>query len=221
MGHSRGHNFSGRHILFGRFSKYYVTQTTPGALPADPSFALNSGINIALHYTEVFSPTFVYNFTGGYNRATIPFGNTPLGKDFNTAVGDNIGVPVALGFLPSSQTLNGSRFNSPSYVSYDLANPDDAYQFNNEFHKVAGAHTLSFGLTFCAGGTMWEYKEPRALRIRRKPPVCRASLPPANRSPAFWSGCKPPVTMDSAYRKARTEISISATRATTGRSRQS
>ena len=139
------HNFSDRHILFGRFSKYYVTQTTPGGLPADPSFALNSGINIAIHYTEVFSPSLVYNFSGGYNRATIPFGNTPLGKDFNTAVGDNFAVPVALGFLPSSQTLNGSRFNSASYVSYDLANPDDAYQFNNEFHKVKGAHSISFG----------------------------------------------------------------------------
>lgn len=139
------HNFSDRRMIFGRFSKYYVTQTTPGGLPADPSFALNSGVNIAIHYTEVFSPSFVYNFTGGYNRATIPFGNTPLGKDFNAAVGDNFAVPVALGFLPSSQTFNGSRFNSPSYVSYDLANPDDAYQYNNEFHKIAGAHTISFG----------------------------------------------------------------------------
>jgi hypothetical protein len=139
------HNFSDRQMLFGRFSKYNVTQTTPGALPADPSLSVNTGFNGALHYTFVFGPSFVYNFTGGYNRATIPFGNTPLGKDFNTAVGDNFAVPVALGFLPSSQTLNGSRFNSPSYVSYDLANPDDAYQFNNEFQKIKGSHTLSFG----------------------------------------------------------------------------
>jgi len=139
------HNFSDRQMLFGRFSHYYVTQTTPGALPADPSFSLNSGVNVAIHYTFVFSPSLLYSFTGGYNRATIPFGNTPLGKDWHDAVGDNFAAPVPLGFLPSTQSLVGSRFNSPSYVSYDLANPDDAYQFNNEVHKVTGSHNFSFG----------------------------------------------------------------------------
>ena len=139
------HNFSDRQMLFGRFSHYHVTQTTPGALPADPSFSLNSGVNLALHYSFIFNPTLIYSFTGGYNRATIPFGNTPLGKDWQSAVGDNFAAPVALGFLPSSQVLTGSRFNSPSYVSYDLANPDDAYQFNNEVRKVKGNHNLSFG----------------------------------------------------------------------------
>ncbi|HWB99782.1 MAG TPA: hypothetical protein VG672_23905, partial [Bryobacteraceae bacterium] len=139
------HNFSDRQMLFGRFSRYYVTQTTPGALPLDPSFSLNSGVNVALHYTFVFNPTFLYDFTGGYNRATIPFGNTPLGQDWRDAVGENFAAPVALGFLPSTQSLVGSRFNSPSYVSYDLANPDDAYQFNNAVHKVTGSHNFSFG----------------------------------------------------------------------------
>ena len=41
--------------------------------------------------------------------------------------------------------LTGSRYNFATFVSYDLANPDDSFQFNNSLRKVAGKHSLNVG----------------------------------------------------------------------------
>lgn len=138
-------NFSDRQLFFGRFSKYHFTRRTPSPLPANVALNLNSGANLAVHYSFIFSPTLLYDFTGGYNRATIPFGQEPLGKEFRDAVGENFAAEVPLGFLPSSQSLFGSRYNFAQFVFYDLANPDDAFQFNNSLKKVKGKHSLSMG----------------------------------------------------------------------------
>ncbi|MGH9628556.1 MAG: carboxypeptidase regulatory-like domain-containing protein, partial [Bryobacteraceae bacterium] len=138
-------NISERQRLFGRVSLYDFTRRSPTPLPANFSLNKNTGGNVAINYNFIFSPTLLYEFTGGYNRATIPFGNEPLGEDFRNAVGEDFSPEVPLGFLPSSQVLTGSRYNFASFVSYDLANPDDAFQFNNSIKKVAGKHSLSAG----------------------------------------------------------------------------
>jgi hypothetical protein len=138
-------NISSRQRLFGRVSKYSFERFQPNPIPNNRSISTNKGANVAINYNFIFSPTVLYEFVGGYNRATIPFGNEPRGKEFRDAVGADLSPEVPLGFLPSTQNLAGSRYNSASFVSYDLANPDDSFQFNNSLKKVKGSHSLSFG----------------------------------------------------------------------------
>jgi len=138
-------HISGKQRLFSRVSFYDYTRRTPNPLPGNVSISKNTGANIAANYNYIFDPSLIYEFTGGYNRATIPFGNEPLGKEFRDAVGENFSPEVPLGFLPSSQIFTGSRYNFATFVSYDLANPDDAFQFNSSLKKVKGRHSLSMG----------------------------------------------------------------------------
>lgn len=138
-------SLSDRQRLFGRVSMYDASRRQPSGLPANVSYNSNTGANVAVNYAFIFSPTLLYEFAGGYNRATIPFGNEPLDESFQEAVGENFAPEVPLGFLPSSQVLTGSRYNTASFVFYDLANPDDSFQFNNSLKKVAGSHTINMG----------------------------------------------------------------------------
>ena len=134
-----------RHRVFGRASFFDYQRRNPSPLPANVALNVNKGANVAFNYNFVIDPTLVYEFSGGYNRASIPFGQEPLGQEFRDAVGPDFAPEVPLGFLPSTQALFGSRYAYPQFVSYDLANPDDAFQYNNSLKKVAGKHTLSFG----------------------------------------------------------------------------
>jgi len=142
------HYFSDNQRIFGRVSHYENTQFTPAALPGDSLQRLNSGTNIVGHYNKVFDPTFLLDFVVGYNRAGIPFNNTPLGKEFEQAVGDKFFLALPARTIPIGQSLGGSRFTSGTWVSYELANPDYTYQYNTDLKKVKGKHEMSFGFRF-------------------------------------------------------------------------
>jgi len=142
------HNFSDSQRLYGRFSWYHAEQQGPGVLPLNGFTNINSGFNIVGHYTWVFNPTFLADFQVGYNRATIPERNNLQGSSFQQAVGGNLAVPVPGGYVPVDQVLTGSKFNSATWVYYDLANPDYSYQYNVDFKKVVSNHSLGFGFRF-------------------------------------------------------------------------
>jgi hypothetical protein len=140
------HNFSEKHLLFGRVNRYNTSKLAPSNFSLRTPFEyLNMGINVGSHYTYVYSPTLLFDFTGGYNRARTPWRSVALGDDWRSAVGDNFAIPVADGFLPASQSLNGSQFAFPQFFNYELANPDDQLQVGTDIMKVAGRHTASFG----------------------------------------------------------------------------
>lgn len=141
-----------RHI-FGRASFYDWVNVSPGVLPANPTHQQNHGANVAIHYTRIFSPTFLMDLLAGYNRTGIPLFNPGIGGTegaaFDEAVGPNFYNKFTVGGnTPSGQGLGGSSFSSPSFVSYELANPDSTYQFNGDFKKVAGRHEMSFGFRY-------------------------------------------------------------------------
>jgi len=145
--------FSERQRIYGRVSFYNWVDTSPGALPANPTQQQNHGANVAIHYTRVFSPTFLMDLLAGYNRSGIPLYNPGIGgatgAAFDEAVGPNFYNKFTVGGnVPSGQGLGGSTFNSPSFVSYELANPDSTYQYNGDFSKVSGKHEMSFGFRY-------------------------------------------------------------------------
>ena len=58
---------------------YSFERFQPNPIPNNRSISTNKGANVAINYNFIFSPTVLYEFVGGYNRATIPFGNEPRG----------------------------------------------------------------------------------------------------------------------------------------------
>lgn len=146
-------SISDRQQLYGRASFYDWISTSPGALPANPTKQQNHGANIAIHYTFVFNPNFLMDLMAGYNRSGIPLYNPGIGGSqgdaFDKAVGPNFYNKFAVsGNVPAGQGMADGVFSSPSFVSYELANPDYTYQYNGDFKKVTGRHETSFGFRY-------------------------------------------------------------------------
>ena len=142
------HSFSGKDAVFGRISQYRAEELDPGALPLIPLQRLNSGVNIAVHETHIFSPSFLGNFLFGYNRATIPFRNLTPGQAFASALPSNLGLDTTIGFLPAGQAFTGSNITGAGFFDYELANPDTSYQLNADFKKISGKHDMGFGFRY-------------------------------------------------------------------------
>ena len=144
---------SDRSSIFGRVAHYNYKVSSPGGLPENPFVQQNHGTNVAGHYNHVFSTTFIADFLFGYNRSGIPIYFPGIGgadgAAFDQAVGPNFfNTFTASGNVPSGQGLGGSRFSSPAFVSYELANPDTTFQYNADFKKVRKSHEMSFGFRF-------------------------------------------------------------------------
>jgi len=139
------HDISDNQRMFERVSLYHMQQLSPGSLPNDALQQINAGANVALQYTNSFTPTFLLNVLAGYNRAAIPYRNQPLSSDFRNAVGANFAQQISTGYIPATLALDDGQFSSPSFFDFELANPDYSYQFNFDFQKVHGNHELSFG----------------------------------------------------------------------------
>src|SRR5262249_24053410 len=105
-------------------------------------------MNVAGHHTFIYSPTLLFEFTGGHNRASIPYGHVPFGEDFRKAVGPNFSPEVPDGFLPATQQFLGSRYNFATYQFVELANPDDSVQGGISGNKIYGSHRFNFGYSF-------------------------------------------------------------------------
>ena len=138
--------FGEKNAVFGHFTRYNYNSVSPGSLPNDAFNQVNSGDNVAVSYTRTLTPSFVLDVMGGYNRATVPYRNQPLGSAWHSLVGDNFAVPLASGFMPAAQSLEGSQFSSTSFVNYDLANPDTGLEFKGDFNKIKGSHNLTWGM---------------------------------------------------------------------------
>ena len=117
-------NVGDKQMLFGRASRYNYYRLNPGGLPLDAFNQVNSGDNILGHYTRIISPTFLFDFLAGYNRASIPYRYQPLSAAWNKLVGDDFAIPLVSGFMPAGMYLNGSQFTGTTFLNYDLANPD-------------------------------------------------------------------------------------------------
>ena len=147
------HAISENQQLYGRVSFYNWIETQPGSLPANPTQQQNHGANIAIHYTRIFSPTFLADFLAGYNRSGIPLYNPGIGGSTGAAFDEAVGPTfynkfTVGGNVPLSQSLTGSRFNSPGFISYELANPDYSYQYSGDLKKITGRHEMSFGFRY-------------------------------------------------------------------------
>jgi hypothetical protein len=153
---------SDKSSLFARWSREWLVRDVSGAFygatnPAGPgSTTPNDRWDAAGSYTRTFSPTFVMNITGGWNRWVEIF--NPQGYGFAPST---LGLPASLdankifptvapaGFLGLNNGLNGS---AKSFA------PREARSIAIDFTKVRGNHLLSMGwtgiwLTLNDGGT--------------------------------------------------------------------
>ena len=139
------HSFSPNRRVYGRFNNYRNQDDTPGALPEIPTQRINNGINTMAHWTEVVSPTFLFDVQLGYNRTGVPFRNKPQGDEFRAAAGPEFVFEAPGGWIPSRMNLIGSQFTGAAWSQFELANPDDSYQLSTDFKKSLTKHDLSFG----------------------------------------------------------------------------
>ena len=131
--------------LYGRYSQYDNADRTPGGLPEIPLSRFNHGLNTMAHWTEVLGPTSLFDIQFGYNRTGIPFQNKPQPESFANAVGPDLVFAVPGGYTPTTMSLRGSTYSSASWVNWELANPDDSFQFNFDFKKTFSRHDISYG----------------------------------------------------------------------------
>lgn len=145
------HRLGDRDILFGRYSRWEENRfnpfdplANPTNLPGFGSRTLNTGHNLALNYTRVFSSSLTNELRAGFNRLIAPIIQENQGND----IGGRLGItgtsrkPIDFGF-PCVQI---SGFDS-------LCEATNIYQtrVENTFHYVEtlgytrGSHSLKIG----------------------------------------------------------------------------
>lgn len=135
------HRISDKDVFFGRYSRWEENRfnpfdplSNPTNLPGFGSFTLNTGHNLALNYTRVFSPSLTNELRAGFNRLIAPIIQENRGND----IGGNLGIqglsrkPIDFGF---------PCIRIPGYDS--LCEATNIYQtrVENTFHYV---ETLSY-----------------------------------------------------------------------------
>ncbi|MEJ2008153.1 MAG: TonB-dependent receptor [Acidobacteriota bacterium] len=137
------HRISDKSSLYARFSLDQITGplTNPNQTAINPSFAVqffNHERNAGLKYTRVWSPNFTSNTTLGYIRTT------PFFPSINT-------------------TQPAMEFGDGLYQPYNSADGSmtglfgNAYQFQQDFVDIHGAHTFQWGarMIFNRDSTIW------------------------------------------------------------------
>jgi hypothetical protein len=137
------------------FGRYIVTLPerdrdaySPSYGPADPSgLAIdNRRQNLVLNLTHLFSPTFFLNATAGYNRVFI---HRRAGDCCDTNYGQALGLPGVPGEVFPRFNFGGGLAPVTEIGANGNANRVAAINnsdFTARFSKVAGAHTLKFGV---------------------------------------------------------------------------
>ncbi len=145
------HRFRNNDALFGRFNLMENDREAPGVLPSTPTLQQNTGRSVMISYTHFISPTFIFDFKGGYMRSILPISPRPAGLEFVESVGFSDPVRLTLDW-PSKGTAVGPNTSIAPRTSpiqqwgWGLGNPDYQYQYNFDLTKVKGNHTIFGGL---------------------------------------------------------------------------
>lgn len=148
------HALNGKEQLFGRLLVSGDTQTMPfvpdsfaNNPPAPPGFGddvRDSGVNLAMGLTSVFSPKLLNDFRVGYSF----FDGTKQGQNIHS------GFLQSLGIVRSPGTTNDGipAIDIPGYADLgdsDIFQPEDrknhTFQFTDSFVWMKGRHTFQFG----------------------------------------------------------------------------
>jgi hypothetical protein len=148
-------NINPRDQTFARYSYLHVQAYTPSSLGqilgnANAAYAIVLSENVAVSETHIFNPSLTNEIRFGYNwgrfdnlqenyfnpnlAASVGFGGVPSGPSFP----DNGGVPVG---NISNLALFGDNASTPSLEGQNV------YQILDNLTKIAGKHSLKFGLT--------------------------------------------------------------------------
>ena len=165
-------NISDATQLFGRYSFAQYHLEAPGAFGPIMGGPALSGVNfagmsdsrdqsLAFGVTHTFSPTLLSDTHFGFYRYRVSVDNPSLGKDYGTQLGIpgvNLGDYFTSGF-PSFEVDGGAgRIGTTTlgYAVHDIANNNQCncplreneyqMQFSNNWTKMAGNHTVKFGV---------------------------------------------------------------------------
>ena len=146
------HRFSERDVIYGRYSKNYILSDTPfsGAIPlsvnsANRSAYIAPGQSVAASWVHTVSPTLFNEVLATVYRQAFYQNSDPTSAvDWDT----QLGLPNPLGARQwpdiLSLGLNGTLYRTV----YPNADKSTFYQVDDNLTKVAGRHSLSFGLHF-------------------------------------------------------------------------
>src|ERR1035437_3185049 len=103
--------------------------------------------------THLFSPTFLMTGNYGYSWLFYQYSNQPAPADLITAINTADFDPIQSGLALVPQISIGPRIGSPdaggAFTQYGIAQgPMRTHQFNLDFQKVRGQHTLSMGFLY-------------------------------------------------------------------------
>jgi hypothetical protein len=142
------HQFTPRHLLFGRYGITDNSSFSPGALPVLGTFGQPRAQLATLNHTWLVSSGTVNEIRLGYNRSRA---NTISARTFNDDVAGRLGVggvsndPIDFGFPNVSIIPNYAAVSDPSNP-FPTIRKDNLYQLNETMSMNRGSHALKFGV---------------------------------------------------------------------------
>ena len=154
-------NISPKNLVFARWTISNATTTSPNELPVNAFVEGFNGNNSGINWIHTFSPSTIFQFTGGYNSIYIPqeelqpnaatvFGDAGFSAGFTDTPG-GILVPKIPGIHPSGYfDLNGG---------WGPIGPQRLGQFAGSVNQQVGPHSLMFGASYYITGMYTNWAE--------------------------------------------------------------
>ena len=138
------HQLSTNDTVFARFNRNNVHQTTPGALPANPTSLSNYSQQAVVGYTHIFNPKTILNFRYGYTYTDDFSINPPSGGAFDASINFTEALPPKDGISmgPAVSVANGY---SGVTQTADPLGPQEGMDYHLDLSKIIGRHTLGMG----------------------------------------------------------------------------
>ncbi|MBL8290184.1 MAG: TonB-dependent receptor [Bryobacterales bacterium] len=142
------HQFSPRHLVYGRYGINGSSAFSPGTLPVLGTFTEPRAQLGTLNYTWLMSATAINEVRLGYNRSRA---NIVSARTFNDDVAGRLGIggvstdPIDFGFPNISLIPNYAAVSDPSNP-FPTIRKDNLYQLNETMSLNRTAHSFKFGV---------------------------------------------------------------------------
>lgn len=141
------HRFRNNDVLFGRYNRSNITNTTPEQLPGFDHYITNYGQEVAAGYTHLFGSSTVLNLRYGWTVANDGYYDGAAGLAFEQSIGFADAAPPQGGTALGPEISISNGFSGVNQFAIPLG-PQYASDIHADLSKVKGNHTLGVGGMF-------------------------------------------------------------------------